>query len=67
MVISVSEAYGLGILKRCDEELKIAVNYMNVDDINVEVVRVLVVLFLLDLWQVLLLYIECAELKSFRA
>ena len=54
-------------MKRCDEELKIAVNYMDVDDINVEVVRVLVVLFLLDLWQVLLLYIECAELKSFRA
>ena len=54
-------------MKRCDEELKIAVNYMNVDDINVEVVRVLVVLFLLDLWQVLLLYIECAELESFRA
>lgn len=54
-------------MKRCDEELKIAVNYMNVDDINVEVVRVLVVLFLLDLWQVFLLYIECAELKSFWA
>lgn len=43
MVISVSEAYGIGILKRCGDELKIAVNYMDVDDINVEIVRVLVV------------------------
>ena len=37
LLISVSKAYGFHILKRCDEELKISANYMNVDDVNIEV------------------------------
>ena len=36
-VISVPRSYGFDILKRCGEELKIAVNFMDVDDVNFEV------------------------------
>ena len=36
-LILVSKAYGFNILKRCGKELKIAVNFMDVDDISFEV------------------------------
>ena len=36
-VISVPRSYGSDILKRCGKELKIAVNFMDVDDISFEV------------------------------
>ena len=35
--ILILKVYGFHILKRCGEELKTAVNYMNVDDVNIEV------------------------------
>ena len=37
LLILISKAYGFHVLKRCSEELKNAVNYMNVDDVNSEV------------------------------
>ena len=36
-IILVLKAYGFNILKRCGKELKIAVNFMDVDDISFEV------------------------------
>ena len=33
----ILKVYGFHILKRCGEELKTAVNYMDVDDVNIEV------------------------------
>lgn len=33
----IKSIYGLSILKRCSEELKVAINYMDVDDVSVEV------------------------------
>ena len=36
-VISVPRSYGSDILKRCGKELKIAVNFMDVDDLSFEV------------------------------
>ena len=36
-LILVLKAYGFNIMKRCDEALKIAVNFMDVDNINFEV------------------------------
>ena len=32
----IKSIYGLSILKRCSEELKVAINYMDVDDVSVE-------------------------------
>ena len=37
LVISVPRSYGSDILKRCGKELKIAVNFMDVDDVSFEV------------------------------
>ena len=37
LLISVLKAYRFGNLKRCAEELKVAVNCMDVDDVNVDV------------------------------
>ena len=36
-VILVPRSYGSDILKRCDKELKIAVNLMDIDDVSFEV------------------------------
>ena len=39
LLISVLKAYRFGNLKRCGEELKVAVNFMDVDDVNVDVLQ----------------------------
>ena len=36
-LILVLKAYGFNILKRCGKELKIAINFMDFDDISFEV------------------------------
>ena len=36
LLISVPKSYGFDILKRCGEELKIPVSYIDGDDVNVE-------------------------------
>jgi len=37
LLISVLNACGFDILKRCGEEFRVAVHFMNVDDVDVEV------------------------------
>ena len=37
LLISVPRSYGFDISKRCDVELKIAVHFMDVDDVDVGV------------------------------
>lgn len=37
LLISISTAYGFDILKKCDEVLKVTVDYMDVDNVSFEV------------------------------